>query len=132
MTSAAVKAKTRGKRASVVEARDQRTSIDQATLRELGRVALELARAQSPATLPAEGFIRLRDVLRVIPVSEAAWWAGIRCGKYPPPVHLGAQSGAWRVDDIRALIKATSEAKPSKGTYRLPRAASHAEAAAEG
>jgi len=119
MTSTAVKAKTRGKRASAVKARDQHT-IDQATLRKLGRIALELA---SPATLPAEGFCRLREVLRVIPVSEAAWWAGIRSGKYPPPVHLGAQSRAWRVTDIRELIRATSEAQQPTGTYRLPRAA---------
>lgn len=50
------------------------------------------------------GFIRLRDVLRLIPVSKSTWWAGIKTGRYPKPVKLGLRITAWRVEDIRALI----------------------------
>ena len=64
------------------------------------------------------GFIRLQQVLRVIPVSRASWWAGIAKGIYPKGVKLGANTTAWRVDDIRALIariNAQISEKDSKG-----------------
>jgi prophage regulatory protein len=51
------------------------------------------------------GFIRLPDVLRVIPVSRSTWWAGVRAGRYPPSVKLGPRITAWRVEDIRELIE---------------------------
>jgi predicted DNA-binding transcriptional regulator AlpA len=40
----------------------------------------------------------------LIPVSHATWWRGIREGRYPQPVKIGARVTAWRVEDIRALI----------------------------
>ncbi len=54
--------------------------------------------------LPSTGFIRLKQVLQFIPVSRSAWYLGIQSGKYPKPVHLGARTSAWRVEDIQALI----------------------------
>ncbi len=55
--------------------------------------------------LPETGFIRLPDVLRVFPVGRSTWWAGVKEKKYPQPVKLGPRVTAWRVEDIRALIK---------------------------
>lgn len=55
--------------------------------------------------LPSTGFVRLRDVLRVIPVSKSTWWDGVRKKRFPPSVKLGARTTAWRVEDIRALIE---------------------------
>nr|WP_027458710.1 AlpA family phage regulatory protein [Dechloromonas agitata] len=57
------------------------------------------------ALIPLEGYARLPQVLAVIPVSKSAWWAGIRLGKFPAPVKLGPRTTAWRVEDIRELIK---------------------------
>lgn len=57
--------------------------------------------------LPAEGYVRLRQVLAVIPVSRSSWFAGIKSGKYPKGVKLGERTTAYRVSDIRALIDAT-------------------------
>ena len=54
--------------------------------------------------LPAVGFIRIRTVLQIIPVSRSAWYLGIQQGQYPKPIKLGPRSSAWRVQDIRALI----------------------------
>lgn len=54
-------------------------------------------------------FYRLKDVLKIIPVGRSTWWAGIRDGKYPPPVKLGPKTSAWRDDDIRALVEKLSE-----------------------
>ena len=57
--------------------------------------------------LPETGFVRLPVVLRVYPVSRSAWWQGVRDGRYPPSVKLGARTTAWRAEDIRALIEQT-------------------------
>ena len=47
---------------------------------------------------------RLPVVLQKIPVSKSGWFAGIRAGRYPKPVQLGARAVAWRASDIRALV----------------------------
>jgi len=57
-----------------------------------------------PLPLPAEGFVRLPQVLAVIPIGKTQFWEGIKTGKFPAPVKLGVRTTAWRVEDIRALI----------------------------
>ena len=54
--------------------------------------------------LPPIGFIRIRTVLQIIPVSRSAWYLGVQRGQYPKPIKLGPRAAAWRVEDIRALI----------------------------
>jgi predicted DNA-binding transcriptional regulator AlpA len=53
--------------------------------------------------LPEEGFVRLEQVLEVIPVSKSTWFRGIQSGRFPKPVKLGARASAWRVNEIRAI-----------------------------
>lgn len=55
--------------------------------------------------LPETGFIRLNDVLRVIPVGKSTWWAGVKTGRFPQSIKLGPKTTAWRVEEIRALIE---------------------------
>ncbi len=55
--------------------------------------------------LPETGFLRLPDVLRLIPVSRASWWAGVKHGRYPQPVKISPRCTAWRVEDVRELIE---------------------------
>lgn len=50
-----------------------------------------------------EGFLRLPEVLRIIPVSKTAWWEGVRAGRYPAGIKLSPRTTAWRVADIRKL-----------------------------
>ena len=71
-------------------------------------------------TLPETGYMRLAQIVGkpatseaqavppIIPVSKSTWWAGVRSGRYPQPVKLGQRITAWRVEDIRALIKAAA------------------------
>jgi predicted DNA-binding transcriptional regulator AlpA len=62
--------------------------------------------------LPETGFLRLpqiigdakRGITPIIPVKKSCWWAGVKSGRFPKPVKLGARVTAWRVEDIRALI----------------------------
>jgi len=51
----------------------------------------------------SNGFLRLRDVLRRIPVSRSNWWDGIRAGRYPQGVKLSERTTAWRNKDLDRL-----------------------------
>lgn len=59
-------------------------------------------------TLPEEGYVRLKDVLKVIPVSRSTWYAGILENRYPAPTKLSARCSAWKVEDIRELLEKLS------------------------
>ena len=63
------------------------------------------AKQQPPATLPAEGYVRLPQVLAVFPVSRSTFLAGVKSGRFPKPVKLGPRVAAWRVEEVRALIE---------------------------
>ncbi|MHC6093488.1 helix-turn-helix transcriptional regulator [Ralstonia solanacearum] len=54
--------------------------------------------------LPEAGFVRLPQILSLIPISRSAWWAGVREGKFPKGIKLGSKTTVWRAEDIRALI----------------------------
>ncbi len=55
--------------------------------------------------IPETGFLRLRQVLTVIPVGKTCWWEGVRSGRYPKGVKLSPRCTAWRAEEIRQLIK---------------------------
>lgn len=51
--------------------------------------------------------LRLRAILAPhgpIPVSKSTWWAGVKDGRFPKPIKLGARITAWRAEDIDRLI----------------------------
>lgn len=56
------------------------------------------------ASLPEVGFLRLSDVLKIIPVAKTAWYQGVKEGRFPAPVKLTKRASGYRVGDIRALI----------------------------
>lgn len=68
--------------------------------------------------LPETGYLRLPQIignpktvpptLPLIPVSKSTWWDGVKSGRFPKPVKLGPRVTAWRVEDIRALIRQAS------------------------
>ncbi|MGC1954841.1 MAG: AlpA family phage regulatory protein [Gammaproteobacteria bacterium] len=57
--------------------------------------------------LPETGFVRLPQILALIPISRSAWWEGIRQGKYPKGIKLARKTTVWRAEDIRRLIDRT-------------------------
>lgn len=69
--------------------------------------------------IPETGFLRLyqivgdqsKNIPAVIPVSRSTWLAGVKSGRFPPPIKLSARTTAWRVEDIRALIETAGGAK---------------------
>ena len=59
----------------------------------------------SVIALPETGYLRLPEVLKLIPVSKTTWWEGIKSGRYPKGIKLSERVTAWRAEDIRALIE---------------------------
>lgn len=55
--------------------------------------------------LPENSFLRLDQVLSLIPVGKSTWWAGCKSGRFPKPIKLGPRTTVWRVGDIIALME---------------------------
>ena len=74
------------------------------------------------SNLPERGYLRLPQILGnpkanppitpIIPISKSTWWQGVKTGRYPKPVKLGARITAWRVEDIKNFLD-----KASRGQY---------------
>lgn len=55
------------------------------------------------------GFLRLNQVLEIIPVGKSSFWAGVRTGKYPKGLKLGPRTTVWRREDIYRFIATAGE-----------------------
>jgi len=55
--------------------------------------------------LPETGLLRIKQLLRFIPVSRSSWWAGVKSGRYPAPCKLSPRVTVWSVKSIRAIIE---------------------------
>jgi len=49
--------------------------------------------------------LRVKDVLKLIPISKSAWWLGVHKGRFPKPIKLGPRTTCWRLSDILKLIE---------------------------
>ncbi len=63
-------------------------------------------------SIPETGFVRLAQVLTVIPVGRTCWWDGVKSGRYPKPVKISERCSAWRAEDIHILIRQLSGLAP--------------------
>jgi predicted DNA-binding transcriptional regulator AlpA len=68
------------------------------------RSEISLGRLVMQYEIPKIGFVRLPEVLTVIPVGKTCWWEGVKSGRYPKPVKISARCTAWRAEDIRELV----------------------------
>jgi len=59
--------------------------------------------------IPEFGFLRLNDVLRIIPVSKTTWYNGVRSGRFPKGIRLSQNIVVWRVEDIKNLVRQLEE-----------------------
>lgn len=82
------------------------------------RPAMNVDRDVTMNEVPETGFLRLPQVLSVIPLGKTCWWEGVRSGRFPKPVKLSARCTAWRAEDIRELIKRLSETESSEADNR--------------
>jgi prophage regulatory protein len=82
--------------------------IDKAATHEHRRdvgVAVRSPSDVGTAFMPELGFVRLPAILTMFPVGKSTWWNGVKSGRFPRPVKLGPRVTAWRVEDIRALLR---------------------------
>lgn len=61
--------------------------------------------SQQQSSIPSIGFLRLPQILTIIPISKSAWWKGCRTGRFPTPIKLGPRTTVWRAEDIKAFIE---------------------------
>ena len=59
--------------------------------------------------IPEFGFLRLDDVLKIIPVSKTTWYNGVRSGRFPKGIRLSQNIVVWRIEDIKNLVKQLEE-----------------------
>lgn len=59
--------------------------------------------------IPQTGFLRLSQILELIPVGKSSWWLGVKEKRFPQPVKLGKRTTAWRAEEIRDFIERTSK-----------------------
>ena len=55
--------------------------------------------------IPTTGYLRLQQVLTLIPISKTAWRAACQSGRYHKPVKLGPRTTVWKAEDNIALIE---------------------------
>ena len=67
-------------------------------------------------TIPEIGFVRLSQILEVIPIGKTCWWEGVKTGRFPKPVKLSERCTAWRAEDVRQLIEQLSNPSPPPGS----------------
>lgn len=60
---------------------------------------------QEMKEIPEVGLMRIKQVLRFVPVSRSNWWAGVKAGRFPKPVKLSERVTCWKSCDIRRLVE---------------------------
>jgi predicted DNA-binding transcriptional regulator AlpA len=64
---------------------------------------------ENPMKLTA-GFLRLPQVLKIIPVSRSTWYRGVKSGLYLQPVKLGLRASGWKFEAVQRYASALEEA----------------------
>lgn len=59
----------------------------------------------NPVGSPHDVLLRLPQVLEIIPVSRAHWWAGVKSGKYPASIKLSSRVTCWSRSSVLALLE---------------------------
>ncbi|MDP2903479.1 MAG: AlpA family phage regulatory protein [Methylovulum sp.] len=63
-----------------------------------------------PYILPATGYVRLKQLTQIIPVSPSSVWRKSKEGTFPAPVKLSDMITAWKVEEIRAWLDSKAAA----------------------
>jgi len=52
-----------------------------------------------------ERLLRLKQVLKLIPVSRSSWYSGQKSGRYPAGFKIGPRTRVYRESEIIAIMK---------------------------
>lgn len=53
-------------------------------------------------------YMRLRQIIAIVPFSQATIWRKVKNGSFPAPIKLSERVTAWKVDDVRAWLEAAA------------------------
>lgn len=54
---------------------------------------------------PTSGFLRINQILALVPVGRSTWWRWCAEGKAPKPLKLGEKTTVWKAEDIAAFLE---------------------------
>lgn len=54
--------------------------------------------------LSQSAYIRLPEILNLLPIGRSTWWLWVATGKAPKGIKLGAKTTAWKLSDIQKLL----------------------------
>lgn len=57
--------------------------------------------------LPEHGYLRLKQILKLIPVSKSTWWKLCKAQKVPQPLKLTNRITVWKKAEIIDYINGT-------------------------
>lgn len=69
------------------------------------------------APLPKAGFVRLPQILAVIPIGKSTLWQMVREGRFPAPERpspISPRITVWRVEALRAYLAGTWKPEGTK------------------
>lgn len=47
--------------------------------------------------------LRLKDVLKIIPVGKSTIWSWVKNGKFPKPFKISERTTVWKIEDIKSF-----------------------------
>ena len=56
-------------------------------------------------TQEIQGFIRLNEIIKIIPIGKSTIWKRVKEGTFPKPVKLSERTTAWKIADINKYIE---------------------------
>lgn len=56
------------------------------------------------SNLSQSAYIRLPEILTLLPIGRSTWWLWVSTGKAPKGIKLGAKTTAWKLSDIQKLL----------------------------
>lgn len=72
-----------------------------------------LNRNKNDCDLSNQGFMRIQEVLRYVPIGKSTWWKGIKEGKFPKGRKIGPKTTVWSKKDILGLLQKIELSNPT-------------------
>jgi predicted DNA-binding transcriptional regulator AlpA len=75
---------------------------------------MEESTPAKPAVLevPATGYVRMRQLVEIVPLSRPTIWRWVKLRKFPMPVRIDNKVTVWRLEDIHAWMREKGRTKP--------------------
>ena len=62
-------------------------------------------------TKTTQGFLRLPEVLKLIPIGKSTLWSRVKDGTFPRPVKLSPRVTVWNAEEVYQFIQDNGHAR---------------------